>query len=156
MSVHTHRQFLQSYMRESRLHHLSSWKAEFQVQCWLCDTSHFLSFLHSLFSHVAQPQEQLCDELMHDGAPQHRATFGHPERIIFHVDMDCFFASVVIRDNPHLRGKPLAITHSDEKGEISACSYEAKARERVWLCRMLFCVVCCFVLRHIVVCSLHH
>lgn len=71
-------------------------------------------------------QEQLSDELMQNGVPQHRATFGDKERIIFHVDMDCFFAAVVVRDNPHLRGKPLAITHSDEKGEISACSYEAK------------------------------
>lgn len=37
-------------------------------------------------------------------------------RIIFHVDLDCFFVSVALRDRPDLVGKPVAITHSKVSG----------------------------------------
>ncbi len=56
-----------------------------------------------------------------------RLTAGNSERIVMHVDMDCFFASVAMREDPSLVGKPIAVSHSDAKGEVSACSYEAKA-----------------------------
>ncbi len=49
------------------------------------------------------------------------------EQIIIHVDMDAFFASVEIRDNPSLRGKPLIIgSLPHERGVVSTCSYEAR------------------------------
>lgn len=49
------------------------------------------------------------------------------EQIIIHVDMDAFFASVEIRDNPALRGKPLIIgSLPGERGVVSTCSYEAR------------------------------
>ena len=48
-------------------------------------------------------------------------------QIIIHVDMDAFFASVEIRDNPSLRGKPLIIgSLPHERGVVSTCSYEAR------------------------------
>lgn len=48
-------------------------------------------------------------------------------RIIIHVDMDAFFASVEIRDNPSLKGKPLIIgSLPHERGVVSTCSYEAR------------------------------
>ncbi|MCL2913771.1 DNA polymerase IV [Shewanella corallii] len=48
-------------------------------------------------------------------------------RKIIHVDMDCFYAAVEMRDFPELRGKPLAVGgRSDRRGVISTCNYEAR------------------------------
>ena len=48
-------------------------------------------------------------------------------RIIIHVDMDSFYASVEARDNPALRNKPLIIgSLPTERGVVATCSYEAR------------------------------
>jgi DNA repair protein REV1 len=47
-----------------------------------------------------------------------------------HVDMDCFFVSVLLRTRPQLWSQPVAVAHSSSAGssEVSSCNYPARAR----------------------------
>ncbi len=62
-------------------------------------------------------------------------------RWVIHVDMDCYFVSVSIKDRPELKGKPVAVCHSKKtkgSGEISSVSYEGRkygVKAGMWLSR---------------------
>ncbi|HEU4851808.1 MAG TPA: DNA polymerase IV [Telluria sp.] len=50
-----------------------------------------------------------------------------PQRKIIHCNCDCFYASVEMRDDPSLRGKPLAVGgRADQRGVVATCNYEAR------------------------------
>jgi DNA polymerase-4 len=49
------------------------------------------------------------------------------QRKIIHIDMDCFYAAIEIRDDPSLRGIPIAVGGSAQhRGVITTCNYEAR------------------------------
>ncbi|EXJ91393.1 DNA repair protein REV1 [Capronia coronata CBS 617.96] len=95
--------FLNQYYRESRLHHLSTWKAELKAQM------------------QARAQEKSSSQ----GSRQKRAPGSR--RYIMHVDFDSFFAAVSLRKHPQLVEKPVVIAHGSGPGsEIASCNYPAR------------------------------
>ena len=49
------------------------------------------------------------------------------KRKIIHVDMDCFYAAIELRERPELAGKPVAVGGGEGRGVLTTCNYEARA-----------------------------
>ncbi|KAK5168792.1 deoxycytidyl transferase [Saxophila tyrrhenica] len=95
--------FLEQYYRESRLHHLSTWKADLKSQ------------LQALAAEKSSSQKARLKKL-----PGQR-------RYIMHVDFDSFFAAVSLKKNPAYKDKPAVVAHGGGSGsEIASCNYPAR------------------------------
>ena len=107
--------FLEQYYRESRLHHLSTWKA------------HLKSQLQALASEKNPPQKPKQKR------PQ------NARRYILHVDFDSFFAAVSLKKYPQYKDKPAVVAHGNGSGsEIASCNYPARKfgiRNGMWMKR---------------------
>ncbi|RMZ80875.1 hypothetical protein DV737_g2756, partial [Chaetothyriales sp. CBS 132003] len=94
--------FINQYYRESRLHHLSTWKSELKARL------------------LTRSQESPLYK-----ARQKRAAGSR--RYILHVDFDSFFAAVSLLKHPHLANKPVVVAHgSGPSSEIASCNYPAR------------------------------
>ena len=96
--------FLKQYYEESRLHHLSHWKAELKSQM------------------QALALEKSSSQKLRQKRP------AGSRRYILHVDFDCFFAAVSLRKHPEFIDKPTVVAHGGGTGsEIASCNYSARA-----------------------------
>ena len=96
-------QFLKQYYEESRLHHLSAWKAD----------------LKSKLQKLAA-EKTLSQRTKEKRLPGSR-------RYILHVDFDSFFAAVSLKKYPQFADKPVVIAHGGGSGsEIASCNYPAR------------------------------
>lgn len=125
-------EFVNEFFTHSRLHYLSTWSTELK------------QFTARMVNRI-QPKYPKLD-------PSQSLRSQH-QRAVVHIDLDCFFVSVSIRDKPHLKGKPVAVTHAkahspenptvrgqssassghspvkhleDSTSDIASCSYEAR------------------------------
>jgi DNA repair protein REV1 len=102
-STVVHPGFLEQYYRESRLHHLSTWKSELKSE-----------------------MQALADEMSVSQKAKQKRPVGS-RRYILHVDFDCFFAAVSLKKHPELKDKPTVVAHGNGSGsEIASCNYVAR------------------------------
>ncbi|KAJ8769069.1 hypothetical protein K2173_024065 [Erythroxylum novogranatense] len=97
--------FVENYFKSSRLHFIGTWRNRYRKRF-----------------------PSLCNESRCRSSNLNDSDSSQKKKII-HVDMDCFFVSVVIRHHPELHDKPVAVCHSDNpKGtaEISSANYPAR------------------------------
>ena len=124
-----HPDFLKQFFAKSRLHHLSTWKADLRLE--------FLNMV------IEQSKSQ-----------GHRPT-GASHRIIVHVDFDCFFATVSALKRPDIdfQNQPVCVSHGGTKpgstADIASCNYVCRkygVKNGMWvrqakkLCPDLICL----------------
>ncbi|XP_058007455.1 DNA repair protein REV1 isoform X2 [Hevea brasiliensis] len=98
--------FVDNYFKSSRLHFIGTWRNRYRKRFY-----------------------PLSNEFRCRSASTVNASDNSQKTTIIHVDMDCFFVSVVIRNRPELQDKPVAVCHSNNpKGtaEISSANYPAR------------------------------
>lgn len=94
--------FLPHFFANSRLHHLSTWKADLRLR-----------FLRRIVKEGSQYTSQKADP-------------GH--KVIMHIDFDCFFATASCLNYPKLdiNAAPIAVTHGGRTSDIASCNYVAR------------------------------
>lgn len=84
-------EFVSEFFTHSRLHYLSTWSTELK------------QFTADMLRKIIPRQPKL---------PSSASLKGLGVRAFVHIDLDCFFVSVSIRNKPHLKDKPVAVTHA--------------------------------------------
>lgn len=87
--------FLSEFFSNSRLHHISTWGAEYKA---------YVSRLHAS-GDTSFPGRDKLRQLVSANNVAAEMLSGKPRRVIMHVDMDCFFVSVGLRKRPDLIGE---------------------------------------------------
>jgi DNA repair protein REV1 len=113
--------FLQEFLNNSRLHCIATMANSFKF---------YITELRKKHDGKFPERAALKSQLQRVEGCDHKS-------VIMHIDIDCFFVSVGLRNKPHLKGQPIAVTHSKGKSdkdnfmsmsEIASCSYEARAK----------------------------
>jgi len=128
--------FISGYYSHSRLHHLSTWKAELRTLVMEAQDRSERGDFHATYNSTETPtgvsmrHEALVMKNPLKGKEKASST---TEQVIMHVDFDAFFVSAGLVDRPHLRGRPVVVCHSQDRqggasstSEIASASYEAR------------------------------
>ncbi|KAH9171433.1 DNA repair protein [Lactarius sanguifluus] len=128
--------FIAGYYANSRLHHLSMWKAELRTLVVEAQERAERGDFHtaSRTSETGAGVSMRGAALVMKNPLKGKEKMGHKaERVIMHVDFDAFFVSAGLVSRPHLRGKPAVVCHSQHAqggasstSEIASASYEAR------------------------------
>jgi len=139
--------FIDGYYKNSRLHHLSTWKTELRKLVQEAQERSEEAPSGSSPKDTVQGLTLTALSPRNDGGAKEaglamrspsrkgkeRARDREYERVIMHCDFDAFFVSAGLLDRKHLRGKPVVVCHSqgDQGGasstsEIASASYEAR------------------------------
>ncbi|KAG8258420.1 deoxycytidyl transferase [Homalodisca vitripennis] len=105
--------FLTEFYNNSRLHHISTMGASFKQ---------YVNSLREKCTGVFPGMERLKASKQNQSANvvQQCDTFRKYEKVVMHIDMDCFFVSVGLRNRPELKGFPVAVTHAKASAENSS------------------------------------
>ena len=133
--------FIEGYYKNSRLHHLSTWKAELKglvqeamerAEAGAGGTGH-VGKIESEETNVSMRGAEL---VMRSPAAKRKGkgkAVDDQERVIMHCDFDCFFVSAGLVSRPEHKGKPVVVCHSQgtqggasSTSEIASSSYEAR------------------------------
>ncbi len=128
--------FVSEFYNNSRLHHISTWGAEFKAYVNSLQSKGDTSFpgrekLKRLKDDDNSSQESSSQGSTDKSEAVCKSTGQQSNRVIMHIDMDCFFVSVGLIDKPELHGKPVAVTHSKGKG-MPVVNQEAREYERAY------------------------
>ncbi|GAV48782.1 hypothetical protein ZYGR_0N01870 [Zygosaccharomyces rouxii] len=103
-----HPEFLKQFFSKSRLHHLSNWKSDLRAE--FCE-----KFLEKPL-HIPSKNDDIT---------------------VFHIDFDCFFASVSAMANGFdIHADPIVVCHGTKNSDIASCNYEARRygiRNGMWV-----------------------
>lgn len=125
--------FIAGYYANSRLHHLSTWKAELRTLVTEAQERTERGDIHKASGSTTGVSMRHAALVMKNplkGKDKAGSTKG---QVIMHVDFDAFFVSAGLVSRPHLRGKPVVVCHSQHTqggasstSEIASASYEAR------------------------------
>lgn len=125
--------FIAGYYANSRLHHLSTWKAELRTLVTEAQERAERGDVHKASGSTTGVSMRHAALVMKNPLKGKEKAGSTKEQVIMHVDFDAFFVSAGLVSRLHLRGKPVVVCHSQHAqggasstSEIASASYEAR------------------------------